>query len=346
MNFNVSEISFISRDYAQMFSKPLVYLHYIKNANKYPNATYQYVLKREPFTEKDTNESIIEEFKNYEKSVINVSSKCKLLCFIKDFQIEYPSIIDSINVFPNYNVEIVDLSNRNDSIPDLGIVWEINRIAPAMCGMLFENIIAECLKLKNKVYDISNVLCDHTSNIENKTIERLIERNFIKRDLVRCNNGVKINEKKIIMIEDEKLKKEHFVSRLHYLVFCSLCHFMKRDLNGLDVENALNILDYLKLHVEEVDEYICDMSNSTLIKSMNKDTGLKHGEIMRNDELSGEVDFISDQSIIDIKCYKDDRCLDYWFSQLWLYEQLFGPHKNLWIVNVYSNKVYKFSYER
>ena len=53
--FNVSEIQYISRDYSQLFSKPLVYLHYMTKSDKYPNAAYQYVLKKEPFDDETTN---------------------------------------------------------------------------------------------------------------------------------------------------------------------------------------------------------------------------------------------------------------------------------------------------
>ena len=83
--FNAKDIQFINRDYCQLFSKPLVYLHCISHASKYPKATYQHVLKKEPFNDETTNESIINEFRQYEESVVNVSQKCKLLTFIKEF---------------------------------------------------------------------------------------------------------------------------------------------------------------------------------------------------------------------------------------------------------------------
>ena len=119
---------------------------------------------------------------------------------------------------------------------------------------------------------------------------------------------------------------------------------MKRDLKGVDVDNALNVLDYVKNNIEDMDDYLYEMSNSTFIKNFEKDTNIKHVEIKRLSDLSGECDFISDQSIVDIKCYKEE-CLDDWFGQLWLYEKLFGKRKNLWIVNVYNNRIYKFKHE-
>lgn len=345
MSFNVREIQYLNRDYCTAFSKPLVYLHYVDHANKYPNAAYQHVLKKEPFSDKTTDDSIVDEFKNYEKSIVNVSSKCRLMSFIKDFQLEYPNIIDDMQVYPNYTVEIVDISNRANSTPDLGIVWEINRIAPAMCGMLFENIISECLEIKWRPCDLSSVISSDKSNITPQTLAGIIERNFIKRSYMRNDCHVKINNKKFAYVGDEKLDAKHFVSYWHYIVFMSLCHFMKRDLTGNDVENALNILDYIKEHFEDIDDYFDCMSHSTFVENFSKDTNIRHGEIVRTEHLHGECDFVSNESIVDIKCYKEE-CLDDWFGQLWLYEKLFGPHKNLWIVNVYNNKIYKFSYDR
>lgn len=340
--FNVKDIQFINRDYCQLFSKPLVYLHYISHASKYPKAAYQHVLKKEPFDNETTNESIINEFLQYEESVVNVSQKCKLLTFIKDFQLEYPGILNGLVVYPDYDVEIVNLSNGNDEMPDLGIVWEINRIAPAFCGMLFENIIAYCSNTSDNVWDLSEMMIENKSNVSNETIEGLIERNFINKRLIHRNCHVKINSKNVITLDDEKLSEEHFISLTHYLVFRSLLHFMKHDLKGNDVEVALNVLDYLKNNIELFDTYIEEMRNSTFVKNMNKWTKLQHGIIKRDSKLSGEVDFISDQAIVDIKCYKEEE-LDNWFGQLWLYGKLFGKRQNLWIVNVYNNKIYKFS---
>lgn len=340
-SFNVSEIQYLNRDYCQLFSKPLVYLHYMDHADKYPNAAYQYVLKKEPFDDQTTNESIIDGFCDYIQSQVNVSKRCRILTFIKSFQLEYPGILDGVDVYPDYKVSVVDISNKTDSLPDLGFVWELNRIAPAFCGMFFENIISQCLGLDDKPFDLSEVMFDNESNITDSMICGLIERNFISKKYVRGSNHVQMNKKRTIMIGDELLNEKHFISNAHYLVYLSLRHFMKRNLKGSDVENALNVLEYVNNNITLFDEYVSAMATTTLIRNMSKQTNLRHGEIMRTENLSGEVDFISNQSIIDIKCYKEDEP-DNWFGQLWLYQQLFGKHSNLWIVNVYNNKLYKF----
>ena len=343
-SFSVSEIQYLNRDYCQLFSKPLVYLHYMDHAAKYPNAAYQYVLKKEPFSDETTNESIIDEFCAYEQQTINVSSKCRLMTFIKSFQIEYPGILDGIDGYPDYSLEIVDLSNGKDALPDVTFVWELNRIAPTFCGMVFENIISQCLGVEDRPWDLSNCIYDAGSNVSSDMICGLIERNFISKKFIHRDQHITMNRRNSVLMlgNNERLSAEHFISNIHYLVFLSLLHFMKRDLKGKDVEDALNVLDYLKSNAELLDQYICDMEGSTIVKTISKQTNIEHGSTKRTKELSGEVDFITDQSIIDIKCYKEEEP-DNWFGQLWLYEKLFGKHNNLWIINVYNNKVYKFT---
>ena len=200
MKMSVKDIQYLNKEYCTLFSKPVVYLHYVTNMDKYPNASYQYVLKKEPFTENDTVESIIQRFKEYVNSVINVSKRCKLLVFIHDFQIEYPDIIDDIETYPDYEFNGYDISNRNDSVPDNSVVWEINKISPKICGILFENIISHVLEIDDKCYDLSNTMSSPKSNITTKTLTGIIERNFIKRKLIHKGSNVKINSKNIVYI--------------------------------------------------------------------------------------------------------------------------------------------------
>lgn len=340
----VREIQYLSRDFCTLFSKPLVYLHYVSNMDKYPNASYQYVLKKEPFTADSTEEGIITEFKDYVGSNINVSKLCRSLVFVHEFQSEYSGIIDDIETYPEFKVTKYDLSNSSDPMPDCALVWEINKISPKVCGILFENIIAHGMELNEKCYDLSSCLTSPTSNISKKTIEGILERNFIKRHLLRSGNNVRINNKNVVFIGDSKLCEDDFISMWHYLVFLSLRHFIKRDFSGADLEDCLKILEYINMNVKYMEEYYYDMMDSTFVKNLKKETNLKHGDIYRTDKMHGEIDFITDSSIIDIKAYKNDE-LSNWFAQLYLYEKLAGKRKSLKIVNVYSNEVFEFSYE-
>lgn len=341
---SIKEIQYLNRDFCVLFSKPLVYLHYVTFMDKYPNANYQYVLKKEPFTAETTEETIITEFKTYVGSIINVSQLCRLLVFIHDFQIEYPGIIDDIETYPNFSVTSYNISNNNDSFPDNSIVWEINKISPKICGILFENIISYILEIKDKCYDLSNCMTSPSSNIPKKTIEGILERNFIKRNLLHRGQQIRINNKDIIYIGDKKIEEDDFISLWHYLIFLSLKHFLKRDFVGEDLEDCLKILDYVNINVKYIDDYYYDMLDSTFIKNLKRETNLMHGEIFRTKEMHGEIDFLSDTSIIDIKSYKSDN-IDNWFAQLYLYEKLVGKRKTLKILNVYNNQVFEFKHD-
>ena len=337
---SVRDIQYLNRDFCTLFSKPIVYLHYVSNMDKYPNASYQYVLKKEPFNEKSTNEKIIDEFKTYESSTINASKKCKVLTFVKDFQTEYSGIIDDIKTFPDYTVTVSNISNRNDTCPDVGLVWEINKISPRVCGMLFENMISHALGIDDKCWDLSGCMTDMSSNVETKTIIGIIERNFIKRHLMNRGRNVKINSKNIVYVGDEKICENDFISVWHYLVYLSLRHFIKHDLKGEDFEDCLKILDFINANVKYMDEYYFDLCDSTFMKNLSRETNLKHGEIYRTAKLHGEVDFISDAAITDIKAYKSNDVDNCFF----LYEKLAGKKQHLRILNVYTNEVFEFTY--
>lgn len=341
MELNVSKIQYISREYGVIVPKEYTYLHCLTKSNKYPGADWKYIANNEPFDKNTTCDNVINEWINYVQHEINVSKKCKLLTFTKNWQNQFTSF-NGLELAPNYKVESVNLSNNVDELSDLSVVWEINRIAPRMCGMVFENIIAHCLHTPEKIYDVSNEINDFTSIVSNKMLIGILERNFIDKSLIRKGKLIEINKNKFITIDGEKLAEEHFIDKWRYILFMSLRHFMKRDLCGSDLEDCLNILDYIKTNIDYMETYYDQMENSTLISQMKKEY-FTHGNIYRNEDLHGEVDFISPESIIDIKCYRSEEgVFDDWFAQLWLYEKLAGERRKKWIVNVYSNKVHKF----
>ena len=341
MELNVSKIQYISRDYGIIVPKEYTYLHCLSKSSKYPGADWKYIANNEPFDENTTCENILNEWITYVNNEVNVSKKCKLLTFTKNWQQQFTSF-DGLELSPEYKVESVLISNNLDYLPDLGVVWEINRIAPRMCGMLFENIIAHCLHTPEKPFDISNEISDFSSIISNKTIIGILERNFIDKSLLRKGNMIEISKNRKLTIGGEKLSEEHFIDKWRYMLWMSLRHFMKRDLVGSDLEDCLNILDYIKINIDDMESYYDQMESSTLINQMKKEY-FTHGNTYRNENLHGEVDFISSESIVDCKCYKSEEgVLDDWFAQLWLYEKLAGTRRKKWIVNVYSNKVYKF----
>lgn len=335
---SVKEIQYISQEYCKVHPKPVIYLFYQSLTDKYPNAQYQFVIKQES-PDNLTEEQIINKFKDSIKSKINVSQLCEKLVFVKDFQHEHGGFIDDISTYPDFTFVTSNISNSNDPIPDKTLVWEINKISPKLCGMFFENLIAYSANIFDDCYDLNNVLQSNTSNLTTESIINLLKRNFISEQF---SDKIKI-EYKIITVNDDKLERFHFKTKYHYIVFLSLLHFMKYDLQGQDYEDGIFILDYVTKNKTCINKYFNDMRNSTFVKKLSNETNLVHSMHVRSPSLHGEMDFTSDNSITDIKAYKinDQKS---WFSQLYLYQSLLPskPSRELRILNVYTNEVFDF----
>lgn len=335
---SIKEIQYINREYCVNHSKPIIYLFCQSLIDKYPNTSYQFIIKQES-PDILTEKQIINKFKEYINSIINVSQLCKKLVFIKSFQKEYPEHIDDISTYPDFNVTITNISNSNDSMPDKTLVWDINTISPRLCGMFFENLIAFSMNIFDDCYDLNQLLQSSSSNLTIESIINILKRNFISELYI---NNIRI-EYKIIYIDNEKLNKSHFINKYHYIVFLSLLHFMKYDLQGQDYENATSILSYISKNKRYIDKYFNDIKNSTFVKNLSTETNLVHSLHVKSPSLHGEMDFTSDVSITDVKVYKTNDP-ELWFSQLYLYQTLLqsnSSHK-LRILNVYTNQVFDF----
>ena len=335
---SVKEIQYINRDYCSNHSKPVIYLFYQPLIDKYPNTTYQFVVKQES-PEKLTEAQIINKFKDNIKSTINVSQLCKKLVFVKSFQNEYSGFIDDIPTYPNFTFDVSNISNSNDPIPDKTLVWDINTISPKMCGMFFENLIAYSVNIFDDCYNLNQVLQSSSSNLTIESLINLLKRNFISEQYI---NNIKI-EYKIIYVNDEKLNKLHFKDKYHYIIFLSLIHFMKYDLLGQDYEDAISILSFISKNKSYMNKYFNDIKNSTFVKNLSNETNLTHSMHIKESSLHGEMDFTSDISITDVKSYKINDP-ELWFSQLYLYQTLLQSNssRKLRILNVYTNQVFDF----
>lgn len=361
---NVSDIQFISKDEAKQHDKYIIFLHIQTLIDQYPNISRKAILIEHPVT-KLYREDIIQNFKEYIKSITSISTLAKKLVLIKQFQKEYPGVIDEIETYPDFNVSCVDISNSFDSMPDKVLVWEMNEIAPSMCGMLIENIIADnenVIECEN-INDMTSSLISPESNLTKEQFIYFMKRKFV--DVIYGDESTKNdplyfdrtgNTRKGPDNEDV-YETLFFKSQNHKLIFSSLKHFMKHDLNGEDYINSLKLLDYILNHEIEFDKLKHDIQHATMIKNLYGETNVIHGLHLRTQYLHGEMDFISDKSITDIKVYKTYEP-NLWFAQLYLYEKMFVDSKNevlskvipnpvkhtLRIVNMFTNKVYTFTY--
>lgn len=338
----VKDIQYIARDYSQIHPKHYVGLYVKSLEHKFPEANYQYILNKRPITYETTSAEIVDMFKKSLYSDSSVSKMAEKLVFVKEFQNEYNGVIDDIETYPQYKYDIFNISNTNDLMPNPTIVWEINKICPTICGIIFENIIADILGIELNVSNLDDKLIDPNSNFESKNIIGILNRNFIKLNIKYCS----IIDSEIHIIDysgrSSKLTESDFITKWHYIVFSSMLHFIKYDFPGHILEDTLNILDYIMKNYRDMEIYYHAISKSSFIKKMKKDSEIKHSLYNKTEQLRGEVDFISSSAIYDVKSYKSES-LDIWFTQLYLYTKLFGEREQLYIINVYNNKIYRFT---
>ena len=338
-----SERQYIKNEQRHNVSKDHAMLHILSYGNKYPNATKEYILLKHPITSDTTHESIIEEYTNYIKSFTSVSELSKRLIDAKEFDADHPNELIDVKIYPDFTFTVSDLSNNNDTLPDPSIVWEINRISPTFCGVFFENMVTRCLKIKYDCSDLSKLLTSSSpsSVISNDTIINVLERSFIStRRLIHEKLNIHNNK---IYIGHQALNKKDFISIWHYIIFVSLMHFIKREFTGQTLEDALNILEYVNKNISYVDDYYYKLKHSTFIRTLRNEYNIAHNPSFKTKELHGELDFLTDDTILDIKVYKRET-VDEWFAQLWLYEQLAGKRKHLRILNLYTNRIHSFTY--
>lgn len=340
---DINDIYFINSKFCSNHSKEILYLYIqIKQYDSNKNMNNNHILNE--YYPNKTPEQIINDYKSFINNLFDVSILCKYLVFIKQYQKSFPDIIDDIETIPNFTYEIYNISNINDNVfPDKSIVWDINNISPTLCGLFFENIITDCLNIDLNCNNLNDCLKSNTTNITLNEIQNIINRNNITIKPVIIINEIIYNS------NNEILSKKDFKTKFHYMLFNVLLHFMHYDLNGSDYEAFVKIIKYINKNYNQdrnyLEEYYDNMCLTTFIKKLRKESNLQHSIKQITSRLHGEIDFISDYSIVDIKSYKTDN-IDTWFAQLYLYTKLFGIRKELKILNVYTNKVisYKINY--
>lgn len=378
--FAVKEIQFLNRDLCAGFDKELVYIWYVANSRLLPSAPYQTVLKKYPLTNQSRDE-ICNKLIDAYKSELNVSSKCKYLAFVNEFLESYPQYeerLKEIHIIPVYSVETTPLSNFADDLPDNVCVWEMNHIAPALTGMFFENMLNHIIKgnsfdvktdnfrvmqkrMDSECNNLSESLYGKQFNMSVSAILSLLNRHFLDKNKMQYGffRAVIKNKKFCIDFnkETQKLNETHFQNKFVYILWISFLHFLKNDCKSGVVSETLQLLDYIKSNIEELTQYYYELERCTFVrKLLNRYDilDIEHGKSFNNAEIRGEVDFITPNSVIDIKCYKTDE-KELWAGQLYLYMCLAQGKPNVnfknynltegYIINLFNNEVHAYKFE-
>ena len=158
------------------------------------------------------------------------------------------------------------------------------------------------------------------------------------------------------------IKECHFKNKYYFLLWLSFLHTLKNQCDPAVVEDVLKLRDYIDVNITEIDRYYNELKHSTIVKRLvgRYDlTSICHGVTFKTANVRGEVDFITPNEIVDIKCYRNDE-KDIWAAQLYQYILLSRDSvyvddagkeqkRNIlggMIINMFSNEVhsYKFSW--
>ena len=355
---NTNDIRYMPQSVVSTYgSKEHAYLYCIMNHEKHPDIPISSVIKREPATN-ITPDEIHNDFITFITNIKTVTKACEYLKFIDEFNNEYEN--NSIGLLKiNYDGIIKPIKftpkeicfNKFTSLPDRNIVWEFHRISPPLAGMLFENMLADILQLDSKCYDLSN--CFKSKNTKSNITEltNLLNTRFLEQCFnATVQGGFMINVSTSEDTEQIKLDECHFKSKWHYLIFLSLKHFMLNDLTGEYVENCISMIELIETNKfnKLISNYYDELSKSKLVHTLNNAEYIKHDVKYKYRTLTGVVDFITDDTIIDIKVHRENDH-NLWANQLWLYNYLYNQCENnnkqmkLKIINLYSNEMFEYT---
>lgn len=140
---------------------------------------------------------------------------------------------------------------------------------------------------------------------------------------------------------DDTIDKQKYIESIYYV---SLCPKLNDKRRRLVYKNIQHIYDELSAHVlPRIDDYIKQLPKDIICKlQMNTQYKINDGNI----SLNGELDYIVNNTIVDIKCSENDFSIE-WFIQLLLYYALYMSNKpqiaidKLAIINIFSGKYYE-----
>lgn len=377
--FSVKDIQFMSRDLCNGFQKELAYLWFVAKSRMLPGAPYQTVFRKYPLTNQSTREIINELIDSY-KQELNVSSKCKYIVFVREFletYYNYEEDLKELFVLPGYTVESTPISNIHDELPDNVCIWELNHIAPALTGMFYENMLNYILvhedingnsrkqlqkQMDKECRDLSTLLYGNQHNVSTNSIMSLLQRHFLDENIGKYSlMSPEVFDKQICLRDNdshEKLSEQHFRNRYYYILWISFLHFLKVECKTSVIADVLKAAEYVSANMDVLNRYYRGLSKSTLVRTLmqkHNRLDIEHGTSFSSATIRGEVDFITPNSVIDIKCYKTDE-IELWAGQLFLYMQLAqgtegvnGTERNLTggaIVNLFSNEIHTYKFDK
>ena len=236
-------------------------------------------------------------------------------------------------VLPAYSYTEDRLMKIDGSQPSLAIIYFMNHLNPQFAGFYLENILAYC------IYD----------DIE---LWKSNELNEINVQRLNDPDSLTITNADVEMIRHQCETDGEFKSIPHSILFATFIQACAKKLTS-NVYVAFNrFAEMLNDHVyvDQVMNYIRDLASTSFVKSLHRFKNERFHSIecyktIDGKYLSGELDFVFPNTIIDAKCTKASH-INQWAAQLFLYKRIIDhPSMTLQIISFLNNTIYKFNFQ-
>ena len=344
MQYKVDDVNFVSYKYYNnsFLDKEFVYVtYYINTFDSDSRLTLQQYCKANAESLQTLNEEEVEKsIDDKLASISSVSKLAKVSSFIDDIR---ESVKDSTlkQRIPSFTVSTYPMDGVNHSKLDCIIIWELSYIFAPLNGYFFENLLSYIIGCPPNVNDFSKLLMGKNAKITHKQFFDTCERRGMitkvkESDEYKCEwCNEKINFEGITYIP---------TSFTMYVLFSALVAYLeKNDFTNDDSDKLTAYINYMNTNKTAIDTYITNLKESTIVDIMKREKHLEHSKSISNDDLNGEVDFISTSYITDIKCYKNNE-FKLWFAQLRMYRDIVkNKSLKLRIINFNSDEFYEFN---
>lgn len=248
-------------------------------------------------------------------------------------------------------------------------VIEMNVLSPVICGQFFENMVSLACDLditqdinpsptiEEKPDDIFHFIdslccsccdscCDSCCcNVLNNSCGCNISNNLCDCNVLNNNDKIEQTQQQTQQESQQNQTKKKFKTIFHKnLAMCLFTQIVHAtDLTNyfhefIYVRELLNNSEYIK----SLELYLSELKKTIIgrFKQPKKSIKVYKSPDEINEYISGESDLITDDMIIDIKCYKTEP-LKLWKYQLEVYNNMIDrPKKKLMIINLLNNKTY------
>lgn len=348
---------YVSKENKENLSKAGTLIYVLLNG-RYPDP--------ETISKNITLKSLLEEYFSIYNNTRGPSRLCKFEVFNDILEETLENIIEFYDDVPGYelyskrrnlvrgylnlknqtfleSVNVCRIDSKETSKPDAGVVVKMNLIDPQMTGYFFEYLIAHELECFNDEFEYVDV--DRDSILNNEELKGIYQE---------MNS-----DKEICDLYQPQLGD--FDNKFMYILYYVVLHMnvIQKIPTGELIENVYRIIELIKdkKYFKRLQDYSTSIKRNSYLRLLKLNQKLLHGQTLGSNDLNvyGEIDFLNDNSIIDIKCVKrlnskNAIALKEYFYQIIYYAKLKGVELNKSfkhgiICNMFTNEMYTIEYK-